>query len=48
MEVSVIVPVYNAAPWLADTVSSIVNQEYVHEVILSEDGSSDSLPFVRL
>jgi len=42
MEVSVIVPVYNAAPWLADTVSSIVNQEYVHEVILSEDGSSDN------
>jgi len=42
MEVSVIVPVYNAAPWLADTVSSIVNQDYVHEVILSEDGSSDN------
>jgi glycosyltransferase involved in cell wall biosynthesis len=42
MEVSVIVPVYNAAPWLADAVFSLVNQEYAHEVILSEDGSSDN------
>ena len=42
MEVSVIVPVYNAAEWLTEAVSSIVNQEYVCEVILSEDGSSDN------
>lgn len=42
MEVSVIVPVYNAAEWLTDAVSSVVNQEYVHEVILSEDCSSDN------
>ena len=42
MKVSVIVPVYNAAEWLAAAVSSIVNQEYVHDVILCEDGSSDN------
>ena len=42
MKVSVIVPVYNAEEWLTDTVSSIVTQEYVHEVILSEDGSGDN------
>jgi len=42
MEVSVIIPVYNAAKWLTDTVSSIVTQEHVHEVILTEDGSSDN------
>ena len=42
MEVSVIVPVYNAEEWLTEAVSSIVNQEYVHEVILAEDGSSDN------
>jgi glycosyltransferase involved in cell wall biosynthesis len=42
MEVSVIVPVYNAEEWLTDTVSSIVTQEYVHEVILAEDGSGDN------
>jgi glycosyltransferase involved in cell wall biosynthesis len=41
MKISVIVPVYNAAKWLPDAVSSIVDQEYVHEVILSEDYSSD-------
>lgn len=37
-----IVPVYNAAEWLEDAVSSIVDQEYVREVILCEDGSSDN------
>lgn len=42
MKVSVIVPVYNAAEWLTEAVSSVVNQEYVHEVILSEDYSSDN------
>lgn len=33
---------YNAAEWPAEAVSSVVNQEYVHEVILSEDCTSDN------
>lgn len=41
MAISVIIPVYNAEEWVVDSVASIVDQEYVSEVILVEDGSSD-------
>lgn len=40
--VSVVVPVYNASAYLADTVSSILGQHYRDlEVILVDDGSTD-------
>jgi glycosyltransferase involved in cell wall biosynthesis len=41
MNVSVIIPVYNAAKFVGDAVASIVHQEHVAEVILAEDGSRD-------
>ena len=40
--VSVIVPVYNVAPYLEQCLNSIVNQTYRHlEIILVDDGSTD-------
>ena len=40
--VSVIVPVYNVAPYLEQCLDSIVNQTYQHlEIILVDDGSTD-------
>ena len=40
--VSVIVPVYNVAPYLEQCLDSIVNQTYPHlEIILVDDGSTD-------
>lgn len=41
MKVSVIVPVFNAGKYVAEAVSSIANQEHVHEIVLVEDGSTD-------
>jgi len=41
MNVSIIIPVYNAAKFVGEAVSSIVNQEHVAEVLLVEDGSKD-------
>lgn len=42
MMVSVIVPVYNAAPYLPKCVESITNQTYKNlEIILVDDGSTD-------
>jgi len=42
MQVSVIMPVYNAAPFLAQTLSSILSQTYEDfELIAIDDGSSD-------
>ncbi len=41
MEVSVIIPVYNAAPFVAGAVRSAIEQPEVREVFLVEDGSLD-------
>ncbi len=41
--VSVIVPVFNAEPFLSDCLDSVINQSYVHwELILVDDGSQDA------
>ncbi|QEC52112.1 glycosyl transferase family 2 [Anseongella ginsenosidimutans] len=39
--VSVIIPVYNAEKYIGRAIESVVRQEYVHEVILVEDGFPD-------
>ncbi len=40
--VSVVIPVYNAARFLADTLTSVVGQTYTdYEVLLVDDGSTD-------
>ena len=40
--VSVIIPVYNVAPYLREALDSAVNQTYRHlEIIIVEDGSTD-------
>ena len=44
-KVTVIVPVYNAAPFLTKCLNSIINQTYSNlEIILVNDGSTDSSP----
>ena len=39
--VSVVTPVYNAEKWIGEAVESIIDQKYVGEVLLVEDGSED-------
>lgn len=47
VKISVIVPVYNAAPYLARCIESILGQTYSHlEVILIDDGSTDDSPAI--
>ena len=41
INVSVIIPVYNAAKFVGEAVYSVVNQKHVAEVLLVEDGSKD-------
>ena len=41
--ISVIVPIYNVAPYLHECIDSIINQTYKNiEVILVDDGSTDN------
>lgn len=42
MQVSVIIPVYNAAPFLREAVDSALSQPETAEVLLVEDGSTDA------
>ena len=43
MKVSIIVPIYNTAPWLDRCIDSLVNQTYKDiEIILINDGSTDN------
>jgi glycosyltransferase involved in cell wall biosynthesis len=40
--VSILIPAYNAAPWIHESLSSAINQTWPHkEVIVIDDGSSD-------
>ena len=42
-KISIIIPVYNAAPYLGECLESVLNQSYRNlEIILINDGSSDS------
>ncbi len=40
-KVSVVIPVFNAAPYIREAVQSAMNQAQVAEIILVEDGSTD-------
>jgi glycosyltransferase involved in cell wall biosynthesis len=41
-KISVIVPIYNQAPFIRETVDSVLGQEYPNvELVLSDDGSTD-------
>lgn len=43
--ISVIVPAYNAAPWLEQCIDSILSQTYENlQIILIDDGSTDATP----
>ena len=45
--VSIIIPVYNAAPYLAACLESVRRQRYENiEILLINDGSSDSSPHI--
>jgi len=40
--ISIIIPVYNGAEWLAEAIESALGQEYPIEVIIIDDGSTDN------
>ena len=44
MDVSIIVPVYNNAPYVEKCIKSIINQKtkYSYEIIVVDDGSTDN------
>ena len=41
MEISVVIPLYNAAQYVTEAVQSVLSQPETREVILVEDGSQD-------
>ena len=44
-KVTVIMPIYNVAPYLSTCIDSIINQTYKDlEIIVVNDGSTDSSP----
>ncbi len=48
MQVSVIIPVYNAEQWLQRSISSVSSHDRVRQIILIDDGSTDqSLAIMR-
>jgi len=45
--VSILVPAYNSAPWLADTLRSALSQTWEEkEIIVVDDGSTDQTPVI--
>jgi len=45
--VSILIPAYNAEPWIADTVRSALAQTWARkEIIIVDDGSSDGTPSI--
>jgi glycosyltransferase involved in cell wall biosynthesis len=43
MKISVVIPAYNAAPWIGRAIQSVVDQTFpVSEIIVVDDGSNDS------
>ena len=40
--VSILIPAYNAEPWIADTIKSVLRQDWARkEIIVVDDGSKD-------
>ena len=45
--VSVVIPMYQAGPWIGETLESVESQTYpIHECIVVDDGSTDDGPAV--
>jgi len=45
--ISFVLPVYNSAPFLADTIESLLAQKVEKEIIVIDDGSTDDISFLR-
>ena len=41
MEISVIIPVYNCLPFIERCIDCVLNQEFVNDIIVVDDGSTD-------